>query len=344
MHDKRSTPPGRAPIVLLSAALLTCSPALASPPGKAAACAAPPIAAPAQPERAANPIPARQAIEAETASLKVTQPLSPTALNIFNFGSNIFKVKYPPGTKFPSPVNMTVTAAPISQMAYAARVAGTPYANSLCITYDGEAGNCIDYQITCSDSAGPVTCPTTTAAPIDVWTTYDTTQSIVNPGFLYAPLGTNRWGNKFDDFFLLKIDPTAHGHTNGFSEFVSTALGATNQEGLGEFSFNAPLRPNESRTFPTGSTIPISFHLGSTRNCGNPVTDAVASMTVLEVVNSAGKPTSITAFVGPNVFKYEDGNYVFNLSTARWSPGSYAITIYGNAFETQSTYFYLDVP
>lgn len=73
------------------------------------------------------------------ASQAITLPLSPTSLNVFNFGAHNFKVQYPPGTAF-SGVFMTVTTVQMSQSAFHARVAGSQFANALCVVYPGEAG------------------------------------------------------------------------------------------------------------------------------------------------------------------------------------------------------------
>ena len=116
--------------------------------------------------------------------LQITQPLSPTQPNNFNFGSNNYAVQYPPNTQF-SGVNMTVTAVEITQAQFQKRVAGTKFANASCIVYGGGAGNCIDDQVTCSDNAGnPITCPAEPDPTIEVQTSFTTSQAIVNPGYL----------------------------------------------------------------------------------------------------------------------------------------------------------------
>jgi hypothetical protein len=174
-----------------------------------------------------------------------------------------------------------------------------------------------------------------------VWTSFDTTQSIINPGFLTAPIGTNSWENILNSFFLLRIDPTAHGHTKGFSEFIAVALGTTNPEGFGQFAFNAPLRPNDPRAFSAGTTIPVSFSLASLVRCGQPVTDSTASLGVVQIADDAGNPTSEVVFAEQNVFRYANGSYTFLLSTTPFPRGSYALTVYGDAFVSQATYFTL---
>jgi hypothetical protein len=268
----------------------------------------------------------------------ITQPLSPTALNVFNFGPHSFKVMYPAGTSF-SGIEMTVTAVPLSQSEFSQLVAGTQFANASCDVYLGEAGNCIDYQVTCSNAEQqPVACPSETTASIAVLTSFNSNQAIVNPGLFTAPIGTDSWTNILDAYYFMRIDPTAHGHTKGFSQFVAVALGATDAQGLGKFSFNAPLRKDDPRSFPAGIGIPVSFSLISATHPGEPVTDATAGLTVLMVLNGKGQAVSEPVFAEQNPFKYSDGNYEFTLPR-NFAPGGYILTVYGNAFATQSTSF-----
>jgi len=275
----------------------------------------------------------------KTVSQAITQPLSPTALNVFNFGNHKFKVQYPAGSRF-SGVEMTVTAVDISQEAFSQRVLNTAFAKSLCVVYTGELGNCIDYQVTCTNTARQaIKCPTTTSGYILFWSTYDTGQPIVNPGFLTTPIGANTWQNVLDSFYLTQADPTAHGHTKGWSEFVSVAVGVTVSEGLGEFSFNAPLLALDPKSFAAGETIPVSFHLASDIHCANPINDASASVSVLMVANGLGTAVSEMIYSKQNAFTYVNGNYEFALPTKSFPAGTYVLTVYGNAFVTQETYF-----
>jgi hypothetical protein len=267
----------------------------------------------------------------------ITQPLSPTALNVFNFGADSFKVQYPAGSSF-SGIDMTVNAVPVSQAAFSKRLSGTQFANGVCVVYTASPGNCIDYQVTCSTAGGQsIQCPSS-SSEISVWTSYDSTQLVINPGLLSAEIGTNAWGNTFDSYFMMAIDPTAHGHTNGFSEFVSVARGVTNAQGLGELTFNAPIRPTDPRVFPAGEAIPLSFHLASVLHCGQPVSDAGASLSVVQIADGQGRPTTRIVYAKQQVFKYENGNYAFSLQAQTFPPGVYILTFYGNAFLSQATY------
>jgi len=277
-------------------------------------------------------------------SQSITQTLSPTAPNTFNFGPHNFTVQYPAGTSF-SGVNMTVVAAQATQQTFKQRVSGTTFANAVCVVYSGTGGNCVDYQVTCSNTGGSkITCPSESTPTITVKTSYDTLQSITNPGFLTTPIGTNNWTNIFDSFFLQRIDPTTKGRTSGFSEFVAVDLGATNSQGAGTLQFLAPLQSNDERIFPVGTSIPVSFKLTSLANPGVPVSDAIAGITVVMVSDASGNPTTKLVLEKAAAFVFSDGNYVYSLNTTGYTPGVYNVTVYGNAFVAQQVQFTLPAP
>jgi len=274
----------------------------------------------------------------------ITQPLSPTAPNTFNFGPHNFTVQYPAGTNF-SGVSMTVVAAQATQASIQQRLAGTQFANAVCIVYSGAGGNCVDYKVTCSNTGGSqITCPSESTPTITVKTSYDTSQQITNPGFLTTPIGTNNWTNIFDSFFLQRIDPTTKGRTSGFSEFVAVDLGATNSQGGGTLQFLAPLQSNDERIFPVGTSIPVSFKLTSLANPGVPVSDAIAGITVVMVSDASGNPTTKLVLEKTAAFVFSGGNYVYSLNTTGYAPGVYNVTVYGNAFVAQQVQFTLPAP
>jgi YVTN family beta-propeller protein len=274
-------------------------------------------------------------------SLQVTQPLSPTQPNVFNFGTNNFVVQYPAGSNF-SGVNMTVDAVQITQGQFSQRVAGTQFANAACIVYSGAGGNCVDYEVTCSNAStgDPVTCPSEPTPTIAIQTSFATTQSIVNPGFLTTPIGQNNWTNIFTGF----SDPTVRARTKGFSEFVAVDLGATNAQGPGSLTFEAPLRAADPRSFGSGVTIPVTFQLTSLTNPSVPVTDAVANLTLEMVSNASGQSQSTIVLALMNAFKYQSGTgYAYSLNTTGLAPGTYLLTVYGNAFAAQHVQFTINI-
>jgi len=263
-------------------------------------------------------------------SQTVTQPLSPTQPNVFSFGTDSQTVQYPPGTNF-SNVVMNTVAQQITQAQFQQRVAGTEFATASCIVYSGNGGNCVDYLVTCTNTAGnPITCPGRAQPTIGVETDFSTSQAITNPGYLTTPIGENNWQNIFVSF----ADPKVKGKTKGFSEFIAVDLGATNPQGLAKFKIRYPAT---TKTIASGSTLPIAFRLSSAAN-GKPVTDAQASISVTQIADASGNPVSIAISTANNVFKptATPGVYAFGLCTKRggnpYAAGTYSVNIYGNAF------------
>jgi YVTN family beta-propeller protein/probable HAF family extracellular repeat protein len=276
-------------------------------------------------------------------SQTITKPLSPIAPNVFNFGPHNFTVQYPPGTNF-SGVNMTVTATQTTQQTFKGRVAGTQFANATCIVYSGEGGNCEDYRVTCSStSGGTISCPSESTPSITLKTSFDTQQQIINPGFLTTPIGTNEWTNIFEAFYLQQVDPTMVGRTKGFSEFFAVDLGVSNDQGGGTFTNLDPLKPADTHIFPMGTVIPVQFTLSSLANPTTPVTDATAGLSVVQVSNASGNATANIILNSPKAFTYSGGKYIYSLNTKGYAPGTYDLTIYGNAFVAQQVRFTIPV-
>jgi YVTN family beta-propeller protein/probable HAF family extracellular repeat protein len=272
----------------------------------------------------------------------MTQPLSPTAPNPFNFGTHNFTVQYPAGTSF-SGVNMTVAAAQTTQTNFQQSVAGTPFANASCIVYSGSGGNCVNYQVSCTDANGnPITCPALPTASIDVKTSYDTLQFIINPGFLRLPSGSTQWENIFTAFLAQKVDPTTKGKTKGFSDFVAVDLGAGNTQGAGTLQMSAPLRPADPRVFTRGAEINVRFLLTSIANPGTYVSDAQAGLSIVMIADAQGNAVSREKLtLLPPAFRYSSSRHSYSreLEFENYPPGTYALTIYGNAFAAQQVLF-----
>ena len=256
--------------------------------------------------------------------LQITQPLSPTEPNVFNFGTYNQAVQYPPGTTF-SGYTMTMAAVQITQAQFQQRLAGTTFANATCIVYSGSGGNCVDFQVTCD----PSPCPSESGPTIAVQTGFSTAQAIINPGYLTTPIGQNQWQNIFTEL----DDITVKGKTQGFSEFVAVDLGATNPQGLAQFTL---LKPQFPKIFSTGSNISVEIQLTSVAN-GKPITDASVNISV-EMVNPSEKVvlTKINAFKQPS-----SGVYTYVIKAAKYAVGTYSVTIYGNAFPAYQGQFQL---
>ncbi len=260
--------------------------------------------------------------------LQITQPLSPTQPNMFNFGTNNYQVQYPAGTQF-SGVYMTVTQVEMTQAQFQQRLVGTPFAKASCIVYGGAGGNCVDDQVTCSSSPSGtpiITCPSEAQPTINVETDFSTQQAIVNPGYLTTPIGQNQWQNIFTGF----ADPKVKGQTSGFSEFVAVDLGATNPQGLAQFQL---LHPRFPRKYPSGRDILIAIRLTSVAN-GGPINDARVGISVVMVADVNGNPTQNVILSRKNGFKQigPRGLYRFELHASKYAAGTYNVTIYGNAF------------
>jgi YVTN family beta-propeller protein/uncharacterized repeat protein (TIGR03803 family) len=261
-----------------------------------------------------------------TTTLQITQPLSPTQPNTFNFTTHSYGVQYPSGTQFSS-VNMTVTAVEITQAQFRKRVAHTQFANANCIVYGGAGGNCVDYQVTCSDANGnSIPCPSEPQPTIAVQTSFSTSQPIINPGFLTTPIGQNQWTNIFTGF----SDPRVKGKTQGFSEFVAVDLGVTNAQGLAQLQILHPVFPVN---FFMGHDIGVLIRLTSVAT-GKPFLTGEVSMSVEMVADANGNPTQEIVFEKKNCFKQKDatGRYEYDLQAVEYAAGTYVVTIYGNSF------------
>ncbi len=270
----------------------------------------------------------------------ITHPLSPTGVNVFNFGSHSFKVAYPSGSSF-SGINMTVVAEQIPPDEFPQRVATSSFAKAICIPYGGTGGNCVIYQVSCTNTAhNSVTCPTTAQPTITVLTSYDTSQPVVHPGFLHAPTGTDQWTNIFTEFFLQRIDPTTKGETTGFSDFVAVDLGGDDpDEPLEVFNgFLPPLSPADSRIFPFGGNVPVRFRL--TNQLGQAVTNAKAYISVMtagaifpvQPINPMGVGDSFVYASGPN-------QYAYDLDVRNYPRGIYTLTVYSSRFPAAQVTF-----
>jgi hypothetical protein len=192
--------------------------------------------------------------------------------------------------------------------------------------------------VTCFENGSPISCPAETTPSIAVQTQLTTAQQIVNPAYLTTPIGQNNWANIFTGL----SDITVKGKTKGFSEFIAVDLGTDNPEGAGTLTFQAPLRSTDPREFAAGTTIPVTFQLASVANPTQPITDAVANLTLEYVANASGQPQSTVVLDLKNAFSYKSGvGYVYQLNTSQYPTGTYLLIVYGNAFAAQQVQFSL---
>jgi len=279
---------------------------------------------------------------AQQAPLTLTQPLSPTQPNNFNFGTNNYQVQYPQGTQF-SGFYMNVTEVPITQAEFQQRIAGlSQFAGASCIVYGGTGGNCVDDQVTCSnDPSGQphVACPPPAqGGVIGVETDFTALQQIVNPGYLTATINQNDWKEIFTDFSQSGPLGRIRGSTSGFSEFVAVDLGANNPQGQAQLTLLSPKFPV---TYSQGQQIPISIQLNSVVPPYPPVTDGQAWITVVMIADSNGNPTQQVVLSPPGTFQQQGSSGVYNyaLNAISYAAGTYNVTIYGTAFPSYQGQF-----
>ena len=273
--------------------------------------------------------------------LQITQPLSPTQPNTFDFGTANYVVQYPQNSQF-SGVNMTVTEQQISQAQFQQKVVGTQFANAACIVYVGTGGNCVDHVVTCSDTNGnQIVCPT--GNPIELQTSFTAPQPILNPGYLNLPAGQSQWQNIFSGFYGIGQLATVKGKTTGFtdkekspgsgpSEFVAVDLGAGDPGGPAQFQILSPIFPV---TYPQGQRIPISIRLTSVDPPYPAITNAQAGISVVMIADGNGNPTQELVLSKVNVFTQgipQPGDYAYTLDATAYTAGTYRVTIYGDAF------------
>ncbi|HJT66927.1 MAG TPA: Ig-like domain-containing protein, partial [Pyrinomonadaceae bacterium] len=81
-------------------------------------------------------------------------------------------------------------------------------------------------------------------------------------------------------------------------------------------------------TYKAGRTIPIKFQL---TGASAGVTDAVARLLIFKISNNVlGDPVDVestSAATSGNLFRYSDGQYIFNLDTSALGPGTYQLQV-----------------
>jgi DNA/RNA endonuclease G (NUC1) len=89
-----------------------------------------------------------------------------------------------------------------------------------------------------------------------------------------------------------------------------------------------PVNPNGNSVFKLGSTVTVKFQL---TGASAPITDAVVQLYVAkvtdEVVGTEEEADSNSNATEGNLFRYADGQYVFNLSTKGLTVGTYQLRI-----------------
>jgi legume-like lectin family protein len=93
--------------------------------------------------------------------------------------------------------------------------------NASCIVYDGTGGDCVVFQVSCSQQTGN----DCTNLPYTLFESYNTNQNINYPCLLkteaYNPPQPSVWTNIETAFSQTRFDPTSSGGSRGFSYFVA---------------------------------------------------------------------------------------------------------------------------
>jgi hypothetical protein len=184
---------------------------------------------------------------------------------------------------------VSVTAIP-SDPAVVNPILASFYPTASCIVYDGTGGECVVFQVSCTQQTGS----DCTTLPYDLYESYNTaTQNITNPCLLktevYSPPSPSTWINIETSFSQTRFDPTSGGHSKGFSYFVAaqncgtSSLNGNNCNGVftGKYKGNLTVSNGQSCTFTnggvtgnltqTGGTLVLennSFVGGSLQNTG----------------------------------------------------------------------------
>jgi len=115
---------------------------------------------------------------------------------------------------------------------------------------------------------------------------------------------------------------------------MNTDTNAVNYVVYGFSGILPPIKPDGTRVFKLGSTIPVKFQLWDAD--GNFITDAEAEaiISLKKIIGEGplGVPQdgdSTSAATSGNLFRYDDtdNQYIFNLATKGLSTGTWEITI-----------------
>ena len=133
-------------------------------------------------------------------------------------------------------------------------------------------------------------------------------------------------------------DPALRGRTINWSRIVAVDLATDPAIFIG---FLEPLGAG-GKAFKSGRTIPVKFQL--TDGNGNPVTDAVAHISVAKISNGEVGPLASDVEASgaantDNLFRFGGGNYVYNLSTKGFTSGTYLLTVTSTKFFFQTVTF-----
>jgi hypothetical protein len=174
----------------------------------------------------------------------------------FVFGSYNQKFEY---TNANNGDQVSVTAVP-SSPASVNTLIDHSFPNAQCVTYNGTGGQCVIFQVMCSQTTGS----DCTTLPNTVYLNYNTSQQVTTPCLLKSEDLGATWVNIFTGFSELRFDPVTSGRGNGFSWFVAAQscsppmpanqLRGTNCNGsyTGVFHGNLTISSGQSCIFTNG--------------------------------------------------------------------------------------------
>jgi len=194
----------------------------------------------------------------------ITQTLTPGPGPFFtNYVFGSYNHKYEYSNANPGDV-VTVTAMPTSPSIVNPVL--TSFApNASCIVYDGTGGDCVVFQVSCTETTGS----DCTNLPYTLFEGYNTQQTINQPCLLktevYSPPSPSTWINIETAFSQTRFDPVSTGNSKGFSYFVAaqncgspaSGLNGTNCNGVysGAYWGNLTVSNGQSCTFSNGGVI-----------------------------------------------------------------------------------------
>jgi len=209
--------------------------------------------------------------------------------------------------------SLSITATPIDQKTFHdTRLANTPFSGADCVIYDGTGGKCVVFSANCSEGSD---CQNLV---YDLFNSFNTSQTITGAGLLKTdPIGSNNWKNIIQTFTQTRTDPTTHGGSKGFSDFVVTQ----NTTGAPTFT---NVSPANNSFVPVNTSVTINFTctpdptapnvtlLPQDQGCsgkldGNPVSSG--SMTSFSQVG----PHALVLAAADSVMNTSSGTFNFNV-------------------------------
>ncbi len=303
---------------------------------------------------AAPPVPASYVLQTTP-----SDPATGDTVDSYNFGSSLWNVG--PGS-CTSLTNVTQTPMPLSFLnSLTANATAPPPEGSTLAWYGGTAA-------AANGESGFGTVFHLTALPLGCQPDQMMETNLLIDEFYDTATVTNLWIVHCEDFpaettptcdvvdpsgywptsGYLPNDGTGGGKVQGFGSeyFLVNGNQTTSSADLGTFcGYENPLLNGATQasapTFSSGQGLSVKFKLGSYESggCsgGNYVTDAVALLSIAQVIDKQGNPTFVPITINtqgsstgtPPIFKFNSNsqNYQFSLSLKGYSAGTYVLTV-----------------